>query len=126
MKKQFTKYGLTGRSGFIITKNGLIHISSHYGITRKDMCFVEYEFKDKDSEYSHLSWKRMTIKKALKDNCKIITCSKCNKYAVTIDHHFPYFDNYNMCKEHFEEFMVNKKSGITGSMLVNKDKINDK
>lgn len=85
------KYGLSGNSG--IVAEGL-HIAAPYD--SNGGVFVEVE----DEEWG-VVWRRVSKKKAESKGMKIISCSMCEKPAVSLDHHWPYFHDYCRCKDHY-------------------------
>lgn len=89
-RKLFGKYGLIGRSGFTGNRKGILHISANYDNNRK--VFVD----DGD-----MSWKRTTLKQAIRQKKSIVRCALCKKSAVSLDHFYPYMSENNRCKEHF-------------------------
>lgn len=78
--------GLTGDHGFIAPG---LHVSMNFDCN--GMVFVEGEYA---------GWKRVSAQEAIDGKMNIITCSQCDKPAVSIDHHYPYFKCGNHCAEH--------------------------
>lgn len=83
---------LKGTSGFI--GHG-IHVSAPYDCN--GFVFVEWHYRWGDW------WKRMTKKRAEREGRTIITCCKCSRPAVQLDHHWPYMSDYCLCAEHQKE-----------------------
>jgi hypothetical protein len=64
--------------------------------------FVEWEYHSRLDDgtidkWHH--WKRMTLKRAMKENRRIITCSFCKKPAISLSHYWPYMGP-NHCEDH--------------------------
>lgn len=83
---EFGKYGLTGNSGLI----GNCHFNAPYDCN--GMVFVKTDD----------GWERVPKEQAKKENRKIITCSYCNKPAVSLDHCWPHLQKETVCKKHFK------------------------
>lgn len=80
---------LKGNSGFI---GGGIHLAADYG-TDEDTCFVRVGTD---------SWKRVK-KSKVKDKSTIIRCWKCNTYASTLSHYYPYIPDGTVCVKHMDK-----------------------
>jgi len=91
----FGKYGITGNTGII----GNIHYCSNYDCNGKVFVAIK----------NH--WKRATKTTAEKKNLKIITCSYCDKPAVSLDHCYPYLQESTVCEDHFKSDVFNLLSG---------------
>ena len=87
------KFGLTGDSGMVA--DGL-HISAPYD--SNGMVFVEVE----DKEWGVIC-ERVEKEKATTEKMNIITCSMCNKPAVSLDHYWPYYSDHCLCEEHYND-----------------------
>lgn len=106
MKTSIGKYGITGSTGLGVS--GFFHVSAPYDCNGK--VFVEWEYVSTltNNETPEVKiekwdgWKRMTMKRALKENRKIILCCQCNEPAVSLDHFYPYMSNRNFCQKHHE------------------------
>lgn len=88
-KKRPLGHGLTGYSGLNI--NGNFHISASY--SNNGMLFVE--------KINDIGRWRRAIKP--KKNEKIITCCKCKRPAILLDHFYPYHIDHNLCEIHQKE-----------------------
>lgn len=86
------KYGLTGSSGRI----GGIRLAMPYG-ANKGIVFVE----DEHAEWG--AWCRMTLRRAQREKRTIIPCSRCDKPAVSLDHYWPYYNDFTRCEDHYDE-----------------------
>ena len=95
MASKFGRYGLRGCSGLFV--GGCFRVAAPYDCNGK--VFVESESTDPDD--CAPVWRRMSAKKAVREGRKIITCSMCNKPAVSLDHLWPYYRDMNRCKEHY-------------------------
>jgi len=89
-----TKYGLTGNSGLGVANMSVFHVSANY-YAGKNKVFIEKIYKEWG-----LIWERMTLYMARKKKKKIITCAKCLRPAISLDHHWPYYDDHNYCELH--------------------------
>ena len=98
MKEEMDKYGITGNTGLGV--GGLFHISAPYSIGITDKVFVEHRYRNNGTGDTWDSWKRMTLIRAYKENKRIITCSRCARPAVSLDHHWPHMNDYNVCAVH--------------------------
>jgi len=109
MKTSIGKYGIVGNTGLGIS--GFFHVSAPYDCNGK--VFVEWEYHDTltNSETPEVKiekydgWKRITLRRALKENRKIISCCQCREPAVSLDPLYPYMSDRNLCKQHYEEFI---------------------
>lgn len=113
MNRAFNKYGLKGSSGLgkeYGLSEQILHISANYGINNDNEVFVKCFFdggfnnyNNKETEVFYCeSWSRMDKKEAIQDHFEIIKCCKCDSPAVSLDHHWPYYSDHNLCKKHFE------------------------
>ena len=101
------KYGLTGNSGL----TGWGHVSASYDCN--GMVFVETD------DY----WKRMPKEEAEKQGLKIITCSYCDKPAVSLDHHYPYMADQNLCAEHYEAIVKKRDRAYRVNSRKNRQRV---
>ena len=92
-KGEIGKYGLTGNSG--VVAEGL-HIAGSYD--SNGGVFVSTI----DDDYGHV-WERVDKERAVSEGMEIISCSMCEKPAVSLDHHWPYFSDYCRCADHFRK-----------------------
>lgn len=92
MKNRLTRNGLTGNTGLGVM--GMFHISANYA-AGKGKCFIQKSHKEWG-----LVWQRMTLARAKKEGRKIITCAKCKRPAISIDHHWPCENEHNYCERH--------------------------
>jgi hypothetical protein len=102
--KQIGKHGLTGNTGLGVA--GFFHVSMAYD--SNGLVFVEWRHRQKlpnGKIEKYDWWKRMTLKRALKEKRKIIECEYCNRPAASLDHFWPYMSDDNFCKEHYESRM---------------------
>ncbi len=90
-----TKHGLTGNSGLNVDgfKDVVFHIAASYA-AGDGKCFVDW------FENGEIGWRRMTVKRATKEGRRIITCDKCSKPAISLDHYWPYYSDMNRCLDH--------------------------
>ncbi len=105
------KYGLTGNSG--LGALGMFHIGLPYDCNGK--VFVEWKFRHKflsGNTEEWEGWKRMALKRAIKEKRKIIKCNYCDKPVVRLDHLWDYHDELNACEDHLEAYKqkLNRKS----------------
>lgn len=110
-KEMFNKYGLSGSSG-LSKEYGLdsqiIHIAANYGVNEDDEVFVECYYNNyfdkhrpnQSKKYKYDHWTRMKKDYAIKRGYRIIKCCKCGEIAVSLDHHYPYYIDGNLCKLH--------------------------
>ena len=89
LKNRINKRGLTGDSGFVAPG---LHISASYSCN--GLVFVEVEHP----EYGTV-WERMSAEEAQQKGLEIIKCSRCDNYATSLDHYFPYMQDRNLCDE---------------------------
>lgn len=85
------KYGLSGNDGMVA--DGL-HIAAPYD-SNGDV-FVEIDHED----YG-VVWKRVPPEQARSLGLNVIKCSMCEKPAVSLDHYWPYYSEFNRCADHF-------------------------
>lgn len=96
---QFTKDGLTGRSGFNVEGMSFaFHVSANYAAMKG----VFVETKD-------MGWRRMTRVAAEKQGKRIIRCSYCKRPAISLDHSWPHLQEATYCARHrnWQELMGN-------------------
>ena len=86
------KYGLKNNSGLGI--GGFFHVSMPYDAGKG--VFVE----KMDKEWG-LTWERMSLSKAKRLKKTIITCVMCNKPAISLSHCWPYIQDFDRCKKHY-------------------------
>jgi len=108
----FNKYGLKGSSGLgkEYGNNNIFHITGSYGINKENQVFVKAFYKANFKSYRlyktkifhYQSWVRIEKEELIKKGGEIITCCKCNNPAVSLDHHYPYMIDFNLCKKHFK------------------------
>ena len=73
---------------------------------QRGMVFVETEEKsDPDPETGYVEtirwWKEVaSVYAKSRPHLKIITCSKCKRPAVVVDHFWPYYTEHCRCKWH--------------------------
>lgn len=81
---------LKGDDGFV---SPFLHGNAPYDCN--GLVFVVTEDED-GNEW----WNRISKEIAERDGMKIITCCKCNKPAVQLDHLWPYYDDQCLCEDH--------------------------
>lgn len=96
-KTKFKPFLLKGNSGLGVSPL-FFHVSAPYDCNGK--VFVKSKLTD-DAGESVDSWTCVDKKDA--KGKEIIPCCKCKRPAVTLDHHRPYDNQDNLCKEHYEK-----------------------
>jgi len=91
--KETGKYGLVGNTG-LVGEFGTFHISAPYDCNGK--VFVGKEHPELGE-----TWDRVDASQA--DPSEIITCSMCDKPAVSLDHFYPYHSEMTRCEEHYNK-----------------------
>ena len=78
---QFDQYGNVWKTGITNNNSGPIHLNTNY--TSNGMVFVTA--KEDENDDIGLSWERMPLDKAIKENREIIECCYCKKHARISD-----------------------------------------
>lgn len=87
--------GLRGNSGLM---GGGLHLNMPFSSGRG--FFVDYF--PKGERIPH--WRRVTFAKARKHPKRVIRCAQpnCRKWAIRIDHSYPWMSGMNACADHLE------------------------
>lgn len=96
IKGLFNEYGLKGNHNLTGKRIGIIHVHANYG-AEKDEVFIKVNNDN--------GWQRVKEKDANKRD--IIRCTYCTKYAVSIDHSYPWQRESTVCKEHHKKLKEN-------------------
>jgi len=83
------KYGIKGNTGLGV--GGMFHVSAPYDNNGKVFVRVDHP------EWGEV-WERVDADKA--DPQRVIRCVMCDKPAVSLDHHWPYYSDMNRCADH--------------------------
>ena len=89
MSDDMGKYGIKGNTGLGV--GGMFHVSAPYDSNGKVFVRVDHP------EWGEV-WERVDADKA--DPQRVIRCVMCDKPAVSLDHHWPYYSDMNRCADH--------------------------
>ena len=108
-KPSLGRYGITGNSGLGV--GGFFHVNAPFDCNGK--VFVKWEYRQKSPDGKKIekweSWKRMTLKRAIKENREIIPCYFCKNPAASLDHCYPYMSDKTLCKNHHKKIVEKER-----------------